>query len=120
MPGSISVAGALVSNTGYPFVSTYQVTPAAVAPAVTLTRASQTVPLSQRGEERLDNVTLVDLRFSRPFRLGTRRFVPQLDIFNIANAATVVGLNAAVGGTYLAPREVLAPRIVRAGFSIDF
>ena len=95
-------------------------TRAAVAPAVTLTRASQTVPLSQRGDERLPNVTLIDLRISRAFRFGSRSITPQLDIFNIANAASVVALNAAVGNTYLAASEILAPRIIRLGFSLDF
>jgi len=103
-----------------PFVSTYQVTRAAVAPAVTLTRASQTVPLSRRGDERLPNVTLLDLRFSRSFRLGTRSITPKVDVFNIANSATVVAQNAALGNTYLAASEILAPRIIRLGFSLDF
>jgi hypothetical protein len=76
--------------------------------------------LSERGEERYDAVTMVDLRLSRPITFGTRRFVPQLDIFNIGNAATVVRYNPAVGGTYLAPGEILAPRIIRVGFSVDF
>ena len=46
--------------------------------------------------------------------------MPQLEIFNIGNAATVVRYNPAVGATYLAPGEILAPRIIRVGFSIDF
>ena len=71
-PGEITIAGSVSANRGYPFVSTYQVTRAAVAPAVTLTRASQTVPLSQRGDERLPNVTLIDLRLSRSFKFGSR------------------------------------------------
>ena len=68
----------------------------------------------------MPSVTMVDLRLSRPIRLGTRQFVPQLDIFNIGNAGTIVRYNPAVGATYLAPGEILAPRIVRVGFSIDF
>jgi hypothetical protein len=120
LPGDLSLAGSLVANSGYPFVSTYQVTRPSVAPAVALTRASQTVPLSQRGDERLPNVTLMDLRLSRAFRVGGRSITPQLDIFNISNAATVMAQNAAIGNTYLAASEILAPRIIRLGFSIDF
>jgi hypothetical protein len=41
-------------------------------------------------------------------------------IFNLANASTVVSLNNSVGGTYLEPREIISPRIIRVGFSIDF
>ena len=110
-----------MSNTGYPYVSTYSVSRAVAArQGVALTRSSQTVLLSQRGDERLPRVTMADIRISRPIRFGDRRIVPQLDIFNLGNASTVVNLQNAVGGAYLNPREILSPRIIRFGFSLDF
>jgi hypothetical protein len=78
------------------------------------------VLLSNRGDERLPNVTSLDLRLSRAFKFGQRRISPQVDFFNIGNAAPIVSLNSAVGGTYLAPSEILAPRIIRVGFAVDF
>ncbi len=121
LPYEIGLAGSMVSNSGYPFVSTYNVTRAlAAAAGVALTRTSQTVELSERGDERLPTVTMFDLRISRTFRFGNRRIEPQIDFFNIGNADTVVSLQNAVGGTYLDPREILSPRIIRVGFSIDF
>jgi hypothetical protein len=122
LPGGINLAGSLLSNSGYPYVSNYNVTRAiAAAAGVALTRTSQTVVLSERGEERLPSVTMLDLRISRPIRFGNnRRIVPQLDLFNITNADTVVSLQNAVGGTYLDPREILSPRIIKVGFSLDF
>src|SRR6185436_18590188 len=119
LPWSVDLAGSLISNSGYPYVSTYSLSRAAAAPTVNLTRASQTVFLSQRGEERYPSVTMVDLRISRPIKFGSRQFNPQLDIFNIGNAATVVRYNPSLGSTYLAQGEILAPRIIRVGFSID-
>jgi hypothetical protein len=121
LPKAISLAGSLISNSGYPFVSTYSVTRALAQTAgVALTRASQTVFLSERGDERYDAVTMLDLRVSRPFRFGSRRITPQADFFNIFNAATVVSATTTVGATYLAPSEILAPRIIRVGVSLDF
>jgi hypothetical protein len=121
MPYDIMLSGSMLSNTGYPYQSTYNVTRAiASAAGVSLTRSSQTVELSERGDERLPTVTMVDLRIARPIRIGTRRIVPQLDIFNLTNADTVVSLQNAVGSTYLNPREIVAPRIIRVGFSLDF
>jgi hypothetical protein len=121
MWGDINVAGSLIANNGYPRVTTYQVTRAfAATQGVTLTRASQTVPLSVRGDERYDDVKMVDVRFSRPFRFGGRRFAPQLDLFNITNASTIVNRTNAIGNAYLTPVEILAPRIIRVGFSMDF
>ena len=88
---------------------------------ITLTRASQTVLLSDRGDERYRHRD--DVRHSPvevvPFRLS-RSFTPQVDFFNIGNADTVVNHNVAVGGTYLLPSEILAPRIIRIGFSLNF
>ena len=78
------------------------------------------MPLSERGDERLPGVTMVDLRISRPFKFGQRQIIPQLDLFNIGNAGTIVRYNVAVGSTYLNPAEIVAPRIIRLGFSIDF
>ena len=121
LPGGINLAGSMVSNGGYPYVSSYALTRAlAAAQGIALTRTSQTIVLSERGDERLPSVTMVDLRVSRPFRFGNRQFIPQLDIFNIGNASTVLSLQNAVGDTYLDPREILSPRIIRVGFSLDF
>ena len=121
LPGGIAFAGSLIANNGYPYVSTYSVTRALAATAgVALTRASQTVLLSERGTERFNNVTMVDLRLSRKFRFGPRGFTPVVDFFNLGNAATVVSHNTGVGATYLAPSEILAPRIIRVGFTLDF
>jgi len=119
-PQSILLAGSLISNGGYPYYSSYSITRASVAPAVALTRASQVIPLSARGDERLPAVTMVDLRVSRPFKFGQRQIVPQVDLFNIGNASTIVRYNVAVGSTYLTPAEIVAPRIIRVGFSVDF
>jgi hypothetical protein len=111
----------MIANNGYPFVSTYSLTRAeAATQGVTLTRASQTIQLSERGDERYENVTMFDVRLSRSFRFGSRSFQPQIDFFNIGNADTAVAYAVAVGPSYLRPSEILAPRIIRVGFSLNF
>jgi hypothetical protein len=121
LPGDINLAGSLVSNAGYPYFSTYSVTRAnAQSVGVTLTRASQTVNLSERGDERLPAMTLVDFSVSRTFRFGSRRIVPRFDIFNLTNAATADAINVGVGGTYLVPSSIIAPRIAKLALVIGF
>ena len=54
---------------------------------------------------------------------GSRTIAPQIDIFNLANADTVVNTTTAVGGSYLLPSggdPILSPRIIRVGFSLNF
>jgi hypothetical protein len=117
-PWSLTLSGSLVANQGYPFQSTCSVT-RAVYP--TLTRSSQVVRLSSRGDERLDDVAMIDLRLSRSFGFGGgRKFTPQVETFNLGNASTVVRNTPGVGTNYLAPAEILAPRVVKIGFALSF
>ena len=117
LPGDWTVAGSLISNQGYPYVPTYTVT-RSIYPA--LTRSSQSVIIDSRGDQRLPNVTMLDMRLSRVFHFGSRSFTPQLDLFNIGNAATITSYNASAGGWYLKPTQILAPRIIRVGFTVSF
>jgi hypothetical protein len=107
-----SVSGGVILNDGYPYQSQFGIT-RAVFP--TLTRSTQTVRLTERGEERLPDVAMVDLRVSRAFRFGNRRVTPLVEIFNLGNADTIVGYTTTVGSAYLRPSDILAPRIVRFG-----
>ena len=116
-PYDINVSGSFILNDGYPYQSAYAVT-RTVFP--TLTRSSQTVRLSTRGDERLPDVAMIDLRISRSFRFNERRITPMLELFNLTNADTVVGTNANVGTSYLRPTEILSPRLLRLGISVDF
>src|SRR5262249_44371936 len=110
-PKDIQVSGSLVSNSGYPYVSAYTVTRAQFASLCTancgtgLTRSSQLVILSDRGDERLPATTLVDMRVSRAFRFGPgRRISPQFDVYNLFNRYTPQGTGtAAQATTYLIP-----------------
>jgi hypothetical protein len=121
LPLQISLAGSVVANNGYPYVSTYSLTRAVAATqGITLTRATQSISLSERGEERLPNVTLVDLRLSRRFRFGARSFQPTIDVFNVTNSDTRDNQNSAVGANYLLPTSILAPRVIRIGFALNF
>jgi len=121
LPGDISLAGSMIANNGYPYQSTYAVSRAnATAAGVPLTRANQTVVLSERGDERYPNVTMFDIRLSRSFRFGSRSLQPQIDFFNIGNADTIVNHTVAVGPAYLRPGDNLSPRIIRVGFSLNF
>jgi hypothetical protein len=122
LPYRISVAGSLVSNSGYPYISTYSLSRATAAAAgINLTRATQTIFLSNRGDERLPSVTLIDLRFSRAWAFaGGRRISPQLDIYNLTNQYSAQSVTNGVGSTYLNPTSILAPRIIRIGVAVNF
>jgi outer membrane receptor protein involved in Fe transport len=118
-PAAILIAGSLISNTGFPIASSFSV-PRAIVP-ISTPRSTQTVFLSQRGDERLPTVTLIDLRVSRAFQIGRgRKIVPTLDVYNLTNRFTPVTINTSVGTVYRQPTAFVAPRIARVGFSVNF
>jgi hypothetical protein len=121
LPWQLNLAGSLLSNNGYPYISTYSLTrAAALTQGISLTRATQTIILSERGEERLPDVTMIDLRLSRAFRFGSRSITPVVDFFNVTNADTKDNQNSGVGANYLLPTSILTPRTIRVGFSLNF
>ena len=77
--------------------------------------------LSRRGDERLPDVAMIDLRVSRTFRVRrSANHADDRDLQPDSNADTVVGYNVNVGSSYLRPTEILSPRLVRFGISVDF
>ena len=114
----VMLSGTFLWNNGYPYQSTTSVTRTNIS---TLTRSSQTIRLTERGTERLQDVKLLDLRLSKSIRMGRGlKLQPQIEVFNVLNASTIVNIVATTGSRYLFPTEILAPRIFRFGASLNF
>ena len=112
----------MIANNGYPYVSTYALTRAVAATqGITLTRASQTIRLSQRGDERYDerddgSISACRARSASATAASRRRSTSSTSPMPTRSSRTTV----AVGPSYLLPSEILSPRIIRVGFSLDF
>ena len=85
-----------------------------------LTRATQNVALSERGDERFEAVTMMDVRLSRAFNFGSRSFTPQIDFFNLTNADTVTGVVQASGRFFRQPMTNIRGTVVRFGARYTF
>ena len=86
--------------------------------APNLTEASLLVPLTAPGTEFLPRMNQFDLSFAKWFGLGgSRRFQFQLDVFNIFNANTVLGVQSVnyTTPTYDQPNAILNGRTFRIG-----
>jgi hypothetical protein len=80
-----------------------------------------TILLDGVGENRLPDFQNVDLHVDRAVRVGTLRFVPGLDVFNVFNSNTVQALqrtqNASTANNISA---VVAPRVIRVGVKLTW
>jgi hypothetical protein len=104
-----------------------------------LTQGSVLVNVEPRGNERMDPITTLDLRFTKNFDLGAngRSLQTYVSGYNLTNANTVWGvrsltgrLNVREGGApdgqvfnqqqYFSPTDLLSPRIFQFGAVLSF
>ena len=61
----------------------------------------------------------IDARLGKVIRFGNRRAVASLDLFNILNSDTISNASA-IYATWLAPVNVVAPRLMKVSLTFDF
>jgi hypothetical protein len=79
------------------------------------------VLLDKVGDSRLPNYQNVDFHVERPVKLMNVRFIPSVDVFNVANSDTV----QAIRGTQNAAnanqiQAIVAPRVIRFGVRVSW
>jgi hypothetical protein len=73
------------------------------------------------GTRRMDNITLLDLRVEKGFRLdGHRRLAGFVDVFNLLNANPEQNASWSSGAAFLRPLSIVPPRLARLGLKVDW
>lgn len=86
-----------------------------------LNQGPVTVNLEPGGVIRLPSVNLLNVRFSRTFTFADRyQIEPLIDLFNMANAQTVVARVTSFGPAYLRPSNTVNPFLARLGLRFTF
>jgi outer membrane receptor protein involved in Fe transport len=78
------------------------------------------VPLVKPGTEYAGRLHQVDFRGTKTFRLGTRRIMANVDLYNLFNTSPVLALNNTYGANWLQPTQILQGRLVKFGAQLDF
>jgi hypothetical protein len=68
---------------------------------------------------RMDNLTILDARVEKGFRIPGGRVAGFVDVFNILNANPEVNISWS-SGSFLRPLTIVAPRIVRIGAKFEW
>ena len=115
MPYAVNVSAFYNARQGYPFERFVQ------GPARINGGGTPSILLDNVGENRLPSYQNLDLHVERPVRLGTIRFIPSLDVFNVFNMNTVQALQRTQNGaTANNISSVLAPRVARVGVRVNW
>ena len=73
------------------------------------------------GTRRMDNITLLDVRVEKGFRLGGhRRVAGFVDVFNVLNANPEQNTSWSSGPSFLRPLSIVPPRLARLGVKLEW
>ena len=85
-----------------------------------LNYGSATIKAEPMSAIRTPNVTLVDLRTEKTFRVKAVRVMGFFDVYNVFNTNAVQALTTASGSSWLRPTAITAPRILRIGARLQW
>jgi hypothetical protein len=88
--------------------------------AAALNYGSQRILAEPLTTHRQDNITVVDVRLERVFRVAGRRLSARLDLYNLLNSNAEDFITWSSGASYLRPVSIIPPRIARIGAKFDW
>jgi hypothetical protein len=117
-PWGVRFSSVLRHQAGQNFARTLSVTASTASGAF---YSSTTVYAEPYDSRRQDNVTILDLRAEKTVPLrGSIKARLFLDVFNVTNAIAAETISVATGTSFQRPTALLAPRLARVGFRLQF
>ncbi len=98
-------------QSGTPFARTF---------VQTLNYGSATIKTEPIAANRTPDITLVDVRTEKTFRINAVRVVGFVDLYNLFNTNAEQTLTTASGGSWLRPTAITAPRVLRIGARFEW
>ncbi len=114
-PFDFNVSAFYNARQGYPFE------PYILSPNRPNNGGTVNILLDPVGNNRLPNFQNMDFKLERPIKVGTTRWIPSMDIFNLFNGNTIQALQRQQNATNANNiSAVVAPRVIRFGFRVNF
>jgi hypothetical protein len=115
LPGDFNLSAFFNARQGYPEEFALNNTARPNGAGTTL------ILLDPVGSTRLPNYANVDLHVDRPVKVGTVRFVPSMDVFNLTNSNTLQGVRTTQNATNANQvQAITAPRVLRFGIRFNW
>ena len=110
---------------GPEILASYVATNAQVAPSLNRNLSAgaagtATIDLIPFGTVFGDRLNQVDFRLTKSVKVGRARIDPSLDLYNLFNASTILGINTRYGPSWLTPTQILPGRLFKFGAQINF
>jgi hypothetical protein len=116
LPLGISASATFQRQSGFPELTSVSVGNNTIA----LTQGSTSVAVSPRATTRLPTLHQLDASFRKAFRSGSKVLQPRVDLYNMANSATLTSRTTTLGSSYDAANAIQRGRLIKFGVSLDF
>ena len=111
LPLGFLVVPVVRHQSGTPFARTF---------VRTLNYGNATIKAEPIAANRTPNITLVDLRTEKAFRVGQARVMGFFDVYNAFNTNAAQTLTTSSGASWLRPTVITGPRILRLGARLEW
>jgi hypothetical protein len=111
LPWDVLVVPVVRHQSGTPFARTF---------VQALNYGNATIKAEPIAANRTPNISLVDLRTQKAFRVGRVRVMGVLDVYNIFNTNAAQMLITNSGGSWLRPTAITGPRVLRIGARVEW
>jgi hypothetical protein len=116
LPYGITVSASAQHFSGFPENTTVLVN----ANTVTLTQVSQTLVVEPRGTTRLPAVNAADVSVKKSFQIFGASVEPELGVFNVGNAATILARITQLGPTYGQAGNIMRGRLIKLALNVNY
>ena len=111
LPADLLVVPVMRHQSGTPFARTF---------VRTLNYGNATIKAEPIASNRTPDITLVDVRTEKTFRLRQARVMGFFDVYNLFNTNAAQTLTTSSGAAWLRPTSITGPRILRIGARVEW
>ena len=125
LPWNLQTSATFQSLPGIPIMASYVASGAEIARSLGRNpsagaRATAEIALIEPNTRFEDRMALMDLRFSRRFRMGRTTATGNFDIYNVFNGSPITAMNLQYGPEWLNALDVASGRLLRFGVQVEF
>jgi hypothetical protein len=111
LPAKLLIVPVIRHQSGTPFARTF---------VRTLNYGNATIKAEPIASNRTPDITLVDVRTEKTFRLRQARVMGFFDVYNLFNTNAAQTLTTSSGAAWLRPTSITGPRILRIGARVEW
>ena len=111
LPRDVRIVPVVRHQSGQPFARTF---------VQTLNYGNATIKAEPIAANRMPNISIVDVRTEKTFRVNAARVMGFFDVYNVLNTNAVQTQITTSGAFWLRPTAITGPRVLRIGARLEW